>query len=326
MTRSKLTPRDVAQISATEAPSPMERDGIIPIRGMTPASAASAIAPVAAPSPTPRPKNVPVENRSWQILLVPPTPGEQTRALHIARWQRRLAVGVLTALVLVAGGAVTILIVGMNRPDDMYTPSAELASLRGRLLAVEDSLSLVRAALADAENLVNGPRRRALYGSSFSGLAALSAEGLPVDGPIASGFSNARRHPLLHIIRPHLGVDITAPRGTRIAAPAAGRVTFVGWKLSMGLSIEIQHADGVMTRYAHCRLALVRVGDRVTRGQMIATVGSSGLTTGPHLHYEVWVRDHPVDPLLFRLPRTADSAAVPAAQPAVATPAVTVPR
>jgi murein DD-endopeptidase MepM/ murein hydrolase activator NlpD len=208
----------------------------------------------------------------------------------------------------------------------MYAPSAELASLRGRLLAVEDSLSLARAALADAENLVNGPRRRGLYGSSVSGLAALSAEGLPVDGPIASGFSNARRHPLLHIIRPHLGVDITAPRGTRIAAPAAGRVTFVGWKLSLGLSIEIQHADGVMTRYAHCRLALVRVGDRVTRGQMIATVGSSGLTTGPHLHYEVWVRDHPVDPLLFRLARTADTAAVSGAQPAVATPAVTVPR
>jgi murein DD-endopeptidase MepM/ murein hydrolase activator NlpD len=98
-------------------------------------------------------------------------------------------------------------------------------------------------------------------------MAGLSAEGLPVTGSISSDFSSSRRHPLLGITRPHLGLDITAPRGSRISAPAAGRVSFVGWRFSFGADVEITHPDGIVTRYAHCRLALVKTATRCNAGR-----------------------------------------------------------
>ncbi|MDB4889087.1 MAG: peptidase [Gemmatimonadetes bacterium] len=269
--------------------------------------------------PTVRPKHVPVEARPWRILFVPPTPGAQTRALSLTRWQRRTVIGGLIALVAVAAAGVATIVVGMNS-EDIFAPSADLAAIRGRLAAVEDSLSQARSALATSEDLLRGPRsirdlpldvrQRLLYGATPS-MAGLSSDGLPVNGTITSGFSTARRHPLLNITRAHLGVDITAPRGSRISAPSAGRVSFVGWKFALGLLVEIQHPNGVVTRYAHCRMALVRAGDRVSRGTMIATVGSSGLTTGPHLHYEVWRNGNAIDPLRFRFPVPVDSVATP---------------
>jgi murein DD-endopeptidase MepM/ murein hydrolase activator NlpD len=204
--------------------------------------------------------------------------------------------------------------------DELFAPSADLAAIRGRLVAVEDSLSQARAALATAEDLIHGPksirdlspdvRQRLIYGATPS-MAGLSGDGLPVNGTITSDFSTSRRHPLLGISRPHLGIDITAPRGSRISAPAAGRVSFVGWKFQLGLLVEIQHPNGIVTRYAHCRMALVKTGDRVVRGAMIATVGSSGLTTGPHLHYEVWRQGTAINPLRFRFALPVDSVAAP---------------
>ena len=308
---------------------------MIPIRGLTPVSSTPAVrrANVEASQRT---KQVSVAARPWRILLVPPTPGEATRDLSVARWQRRLVIGVLVVLVVLAGGAVTILAVGVSDPH-LFAPSADLAAIRGRLAAVEDSLAHARVALALAEDITQGPRatrdlrqdarRGLLFNAGVPSMAGISSEGLPVTGTITSDFSTARRHPLLHIVRPHLGVDITAERGSRISAPAAGRVRFVGWKFALGLLIEIEHPNGVMTRYAHCGMTLVKVGDRVTRGAMIATVGSSGLTTGPHLHYEVLNHGVPVDPLRFRFPPSPDSAAVVGTPGAASLPAavLTVP-
>jgi murein DD-endopeptidase MepM/ murein hydrolase activator NlpD len=106
-------------------------------------------------------------------------------------------------------------------------------------------------------------------------------------------------------------------------APAPGRVSFVGRKFAFGLVVEVTHAEGVVTRYAHLRSAAVKSGDQVTRGETIAAVGSSGLSTGPHLHYEILVQGRQVDPLRFKLPQgnetgssvtpTVNSAAPPAA-------------
>jgi len=134
-----------------------------------------------------------------------------------------------------------------------------------------------------------------------------------VIGAIASRFSRSRRHPLLHVVRPHLGVDVAARRGTQITAPAPGRVAFVGRKFGFGLVVEIDHGNGVLTRYAHCGTALVGAGARVERGVPIATVGTSGLATGPHLHYEVLVNGRQVDPLRYKLVQpSADTATAPA--------------
>jgi murein DD-endopeptidase MepM/ murein hydrolase activator NlpD len=97
---------------------------------------------------------------------------------------------------------------------------------------------------------------------------------------------------------------------------------FVGRKFGFGLVVEIQHRDGVSTRYAHLGRSLVSEGEQVQRGKSIATVGTSGLSTGPHLHYEVLVHGHQVDPLRFRLPQLGDSTAAVVATPAAATGSV----
>lgn len=125
---------------------------------------------------------------------------------------------------------------------------------------------------------------------------------MPTQGWLSSNFSQHRLHPLLGYRRPHLGIDVRAPRGTPIEAPAAGLVITASWDGGYGRTVEIDHGWGIITRYAHTSKIFVRVGDRVERGAVIALVGQTGLAEGPHLHYEVRVRGVPVDPLKFVLP------------------------
>ena len=125
---------------------------------------------------------------------------------------------------------------------------------------------------------------------------------MPTSGWLTGQFSRSRFHPILHTSRAHEGIDVVAPMGAPIVAPAAGRVISAGRERSYGLSVEIDHGNGIVTRYAHASRLVVTVGQRVTRGQVIAAVGNSGLSTGPHLHYEIHLRGKPVDPLTFVMP------------------------
>jgi murein DD-endopeptidase MepM/ murein hydrolase activator NlpD len=128
---------------------------------------------------------------------------------------------------------------------------------------------------------------------------------MPTSGWLSSEFAKSRFHPILHENRPHNGIDLTAEIGTPIVAPAAGTVVYAGWDRGFGRTVEIDHGHGIRTRFAHCASLGVRRGQRVTRGQLIAAVGNSGLTTSPHLHYEIHVNGRPVDPLTFVLPDDA---------------------
>ena len=125
---------------------------------------------------------------------------------------------------------------------------------------------------------------------------------MPTTGWLSSQFTSSRFHPILHENRPHEGIDVTAPTGTPIVAPATGIVVTAGNDKGFGLSVEIDHGNGIRTRFAHCSRLAVRTGQRVTRGQLIAAVGMTGLATAPHLHYEIHVNGKPVDPLTYVLP------------------------
>jgi murein DD-endopeptidase MepM/ murein hydrolase activator NlpD len=125
---------------------------------------------------------------------------------------------------------------------------------------------------------------------------------MPTQGWLSSAFSAMRTHPILHMARPHEGIDVSAPMGSPIEAPAAGVVTDSGWETGYGNTIVINHGFGIVTKFAHASKLLVKTGQRVSRGQRIALVGNSGLATGPHLHYEVHVNGRPVDPLKYVLP------------------------
>ncbi len=168
---------------------------------------------------------------------------------------------------------------------------------------------------ADVRVNLNALIRRAnLLASSFHAAAdslkshkerlAATPSIMPTRGWLTSAFSSMRSHPVLHVARPHEGIDVTAPMGTPIEAPAGGIIRSARWEAGYGHTVEIDHGYGIMTRFAHASRLLVRQGQRVARGEKIALVGNSGLATGPHLHYEVHVNGRAVNPLRYVMPET----------------------
>lgn len=122
----------------------------------------------------------------------------------------------------------------------------------------------------------------------------------PISGIIYQDFGY-RRDPFTGTTEMHNGVDIAAPYGTPIFAPADGIVSFAGAKGGYGLTIEIDHGYGYTTLFAHCSFINVIPGEKVKRGKAIGIVGSTGRTTGPHLHYEVHINKTPTNPLNYML-------------------------
>ncbi|MQT13535.1 M23 family metallopeptidase [Segnochrobactrum spirostomi] len=126
----------------------------------------------------------------------------------------------------------------------------------------------------------------------------------PITGGIFRSGFGARRHPILGYVRMHPGVDWAAPRGTPVYASGNGVVAEAGWKSGYGRWVLISHGNGYDTGYGHMSgiASGIAPGTKVHQGQVIGYVGSTGLSTGPHLHYEVHINESPVDPLRIRLP------------------------
>jgi hypothetical protein len=122
----------------------------------------------------------------------------------------------------------------------------------------------------------------------------------PVPGRITSSFGY-RYHPILHFSRLHAGIDFGAAYGSPIAAAADGQVVGAGWAGGYGRQVRIVHEGGLMTSYSHMSAIVAQPGTMIRQGQVIGYVGSSGLSTGPHLHFEVRVGGRPVNPLTARL-------------------------
>jgi len=129
--------------------------------------------------------------------------------------------------------------------------------------------------------------------SSRGSVASIAQSFLwPARGALSSRFGwRWQRH--------HNGIDIAAPYGTQIYAAKAAQVTFAGWYYGYGRAVIIDHGDGVSTVYGHASRLLVRVGEMVAAAQPIALVGSTGIATGPHLHFEIRVNGRPLNPLKY---------------------------
>ena len=123
--------------------------------------------------------------------------------------------------------------------------------------------------------------------------------GMPVQNGYISSPFGWRIHPKTHKRDFHTGVDIASWPGTPVRATADGIVVFAGWSGESGKLVVIEHGFGYTTCYAHNKKILVRVGQVVRRGDVIAYVGSTGRVTGPHVHYEVWVDKKPVNPMTY---------------------------
>jgi hypothetical protein len=169
---------------------------------------------------------------------------------------------------------------------------AEAFAVTYDLNALERRAELLRESLSEAADSVS------LYRDMLDATPSI----LPVDGAVNSRYSAARFHPIHNRVLPHDGIDISAPTGAPIVAPGRGRVIQAGRQSGYGLTVVIDHGFGVTTLYAHASRVLVRVGQTVERGEVIAQVGATGVATSPHLHYEVRVNGRSVDPMNYIIP------------------------
>jgi murein DD-endopeptidase MepM/ murein hydrolase activator NlpD len=171
---------------------------------------------------------------------------------------------------------------------------AHLKDLRSKQSQLQ---GLLRQFEADERQIVSqiaAAARRARPGGPLPAFTGRFIQ--PVNARMTSGFGN-RYHPILKVNRLHAGVDFPAPTGTPIVAAAAGEVITATYMGGYGNVVILDHGGGITTVYAHCSRFFVSVGQRVTQGQRIAAVGSTGLSTGPHLHWEVRVNGKPVNPM-----------------------------
>ncbi|WP_338468486.1 M23 family metallopeptidase [Novosphingobium sp. ZN18A2] len=149
----------------------------------------------------------------------------------------------------------------------------------------------------DFAGYLRAQRLLAASKSGFSGGTGGVPSGMPLSSPILTSRFGMRWHPLLGGERWHSGVDLGAPYGAPIEATADGIVRSAGWAGGYGLMVSLDNGKGVQTRYAHMSRMTVAAGQAVHAGDVIGYVGSTGLSTGPHLHYEVRIDGHAVNPL-----------------------------
>lgn len=191
--------------------------------------------------------------------------------------------------------------------------SADSAAQRppgsGPTLAIGGVSEMAVGSTTDIDGMIKRANSLAASFAEVTGTLAHNTERMaripsimPTAGWLSSNFSLSRFHPILHYARPHEGIDVSAPMGAPIVAPAGGVVRLVTVETGYGNVLEIDHGDGIVTKYAHCSRIVVKLGQKVKRGQIIANVGSTGLSTGPHVHYEIHVDGKVVDPLTYVLP------------------------
>jgi len=185
----------------------------------------------------------------------------------------------------------------LARRDQFEAQAGQQNQLIARLKENRSALEAAQAQLVrDSESLANLIRQRVAAASGI--VLGTGQMSFPTAGQITSRFGS-RVHPVLGYRRFHAGVDFGASYGTGIVAADSGKVIFSGWYGGYGNSVIIDHGGGLTTLYAHASRLNVREGQSVSKGQSIAAVGSTGLSTGPHLHFEVRRNGSPVDPMGF---------------------------
>lgn len=168
-------------------------------------------------------------------------------------------------------------------PDGLFESTPE-----ARLAAVEDDVSALAPGLGTIDDLL----------LRYDGLESVLPIQWPVDAVLTSPFGY-RHSPFTGRWTMHTGLDLGAPYGTAIQATNDGLVSYVGWDAGHGNSVFIDHGNDVTTRYHHASQVLVSEGDLVAAGDVIALVGSTGMSTGPHLHFELVIGGEKVDPLPY---------------------------
>jgi murein DD-endopeptidase MepM/ murein hydrolase activator NlpD len=271
------------------------------------ASAFAVIAVAATVSPSPAANTTPARAHPHEVAARPIPPHEAVADDEYARASGRIGSNLTDALkkasvperigreyVAVLMRAVP-LANGLSVEDKfdlVYEPGP-----KGRLVYV----GLDRIARADIELLKWTDGKQVVW-INGDGVGGEQSQGMsmPVNGRVTSGFGS-RFHPILGYVRMHAGLDLAAGYGSPIVAAADGRVLSAGWAGGYGQMVRIAHAGSIQTMYGHMSRIIARSGAFVRQGQLIGYVGSTGLSTGPHLHYEVLKNGRPVNPTSVKL-------------------------
>jgi murein DD-endopeptidase MepM/ murein hydrolase activator NlpD len=196
-----------------------------------------------------------------------------------------------------AGGAAQAGRMAPGAPGE--SPATELSEMDRRLGRLEavlgmDSPGGVPVSLAQLR------RREERVAAAARVRSAAAPRGLPVGGGVVtSAFSRARLHPVLGIVKPHRGIDVAGACGVPVRATGAGRVVYVFRNPTFGLGVDVEHPGGWITRSGHMSALSVQAGRMVARGDELGRVGATGLASGCHVHYEVFMRGRWVDPGLL---------------------------
>ncbi|MGB1310514.1 MAG: M23 family metallopeptidase [Leucothrix sp.] len=188
---------------------------------------------------------------------------------------------------------------------DFDKPPAR-GGLGGRNVAQRYTIGMVRAVDRDIDHLTQQliersnqfERMQLILQSRLLGESEKQSR-WPVTTAYISSHYGMRKDPFTGRLRKHRGIDFAGPRGSSVRSIAAGKVVFAGRKGGYGRVVEIKHANGLLSRYAHLQLSLVKKGQSVVIGEKIAKLGSSGRSTGPHLHLEILKNNKNINPLVF---------------------------
>ncbi|MCF6191772.1 MAG: peptidoglycan DD-metalloendopeptidase family protein [Candidatus Hydrothermae bacterium] len=250
------------------------------------------------------------QRKRWTILIIPHHEGGEQRTFTLRKWQVvGLSVFLGLSLIALVGGLVFWAYTGSlqlrlslteRQNRRLQAEVARVEQLENQIRELKDIRRQLLRMLAPEEMLASGGNMDTLASLTFPSRPLNESEtplsmpsesrpfGLPTRGVLARPFSDD-----------HPGIDISAPYGTPVVATAAGKVVVVREDPTYGNLVEIKHDNGYRTRYGHMLKAVVHVGDKVKRGQIIGFVGSTGISTGPHLHYEILEKNHQVNPLFF---------------------------
>jgi murein DD-endopeptidase MepM/ murein hydrolase activator NlpD len=223
--------------------------------------------------------------------LVGPNLSEALQAVGVPEQQGREYVSLLARAIPLANG------LSVDDRFDLVIERRPNGSL-GRLLYA----GMDRVARADVQLLkwTDGKSVIWVNADGVGGGERSETMRMPVSGRVSSPFGE-RFHPILGYARMHQGVDLAAAAGTPIVAAANGRVTSAGWRGGYGRAVSIAHGEGIQTTYGHMSRIAAYPGETVRRGQIIGYVGSSGLSTGPHLHFQVTRNGRAVNPLSVKM-------------------------
>lgn len=183
--------------------------------------------------------------------------------------------------------------------ESLEEDKAELKKLKNELVkeeeTLEEKLQKIAAENASASNDSNSSKS-----NSSNSNTVISNGSWPVPGhsTVSSPFGY-RIHPVLGVKKLHTGIDIPAPTGTPAVAVASGTVIYSGVQGTYGNTVMIRHDNGLVSLYAHNSSLVVKVGDKVKKGQVVTKIGSTGRSTGPHLHFEIRVNGTPQNPLNY---------------------------